>query len=416
MSSPFCYDLPLAVLPNSRYPRPIFWLMTTTTNTHFAPAARSGGEEIEQAHRTLALDPVLTQSLDAVPEIVLILNENRQIILANQGACQAVRRRHPDMLGLRPGELFECENARMAPCGCGTGEACRNCGAVLAILEAQKGEKACRECRLLRQGAEGFEALDIRVDCRPFTSREERHTVFVATDISAEKRRDVLERIFFHDILNLAGGVESLASLLADGSLTLKDAKDDLCVSASAIVQEIRSQQLLLAAEKGQLALSLSGVESREFLLELRQAFRSHSVAAGREIIVAPDAGDFSLVTDRAILTRVMGNLVKNALEASPRGSRITLGCRADAGGGVFTCHNPGCMPPQVQLQMFQRSFSTKGRGRGIGTYSVRLLTENYLEGRVSFTSTANTGTIFEVALPYSPPMAAALAPGGAAR
>jgi sensor histidine kinase regulating citrate/malate metabolism len=54
-------------------------------------------------------------------------------------------------------------------------------------------------------------------------------------------------------------------------------------------------------------------------------------------------------------------------------------------------------------LQVFQRSFSTKGRGRGIGTDSVRLLTEKYLEGRVAFTSTANTGTTFEVTLPYSP-------------
>jgi len=377
--------------------------MTSTINTQFAPAARSSCEEIEQAHRIVALDGVLTQSLDAVPEIVLVLNQNRQIILANQSACQTLRRRLPEMLGLRPGELFECENARIAPCGCGTGEACQNCGAVLAILESQKGERATRECRMLRQCAGGLEALDIRVDCRPFTSREGRHTVFVATDISAEKRRDVLERIFFHDILNLAGGMQSLASLLADGSMTLKDAKEDLCVSASAMVQEIHSQQMLLAAEKSQLALNLSRLESHEFLLELRQAYRSHSLAAECEILVAPLAGDFSLVTDRAILTRVMGNLVKNALEASPRGSRITLGCRSEGGGGVFACHNPGCMAPEVQLQVFQRSFSTKGRGRGIGTDSVRLLTEKYLEGRVAFTSTANTGTTFEVTLPYSP-------------
>jgi hypothetical protein len=221
----------------------------------------------------------------------------------------------------------------------------------------------------------------------------------------------VLERIFFHDILNLAGGLQSLATLLAGNSLSLTEAKDDLCVSASALVQEIRSQQMLLAAEHGQLALNLSRLESREFLLELRQACRNHPVAAGRDIIVAPGAEDFSLVTDRAILTRVMGNLVKNALEASPRGGRITLACRAEARGGVFTCHNPGGMTPEVRLQMFQRSFSTKGRGRGIGTYSVRLLTEKYLGGRVAFTSTADAGTTFQVALPDSPPTA----PGGSA-
>ncbi len=57
-------------------------------------------------------------------------------------------------------------------------------------------------------------------------------------------------------------------------------------------------------------------------------------------------------------------------------------------------------MPREVQLQIFQRSFSTKGLGRGLGTYSVRLLTERYLKGSVSFTSSAEFGTTFRVRCP----------------
>jgi sensor histidine kinase regulating citrate/malate metabolism len=44
---------------------------------------------------------------------------------------------------------------------------------------------------------------------------------------------------------------------------------------------------------------------------------------------------------------------------------------------------------------LFRRSFSTKGRGRGIGTYSMKLLGEKYLKGRVWFTSSPNAGTTF---------------------
>lgn len=54
-------------------------------------------------------------------------------------------------------------------------------------------------------------------------------------------------------------------------------------------------------------------------------------------------------------------------------------------------------------LQIFQRSFSTKGGGRGIGTYSVKLLTENYLQGRVAFVSTAEAGTTFTATYPIHP-------------
>ena len=372
--------------------------------THFAPACRLGAGEIEQTHRLLSQDGVLVQSLDAVPELVLILNQHRQIIYANRAACELLQRGLPAMLGLRPGELMECENARTAPSGCGTGEGCRTCGAVLAILEAQAGQKASRECHLLRSGANGIEALDLRVACHPFPWQGESHTVFVASDISAEKRRDVLERMFFHDILNLAGGVEGIAMLLTEDTTAIEDLKGDLNAAAAALVREIRSQQMLLAAEKAQLAVNLSQVNARDLLLELRQSYKNHPVAADREIVLAPDAGDFTLTSDPAILSRVLGNLVKNALEASPTGGRVTLGCRAEASGGVFTCHNSGFMPPDVQLQVFQRSFSTKGPGRGIGTYSVKLLTEKYLQCQVTFTSTLEAGTTFSVLLPPSPP------------
>ena len=51
-------------------------------------------------------------------------------------------------------------------------------------------------------------------------------------------------------------------------------------------------------------------------------------------------------------------------------------------------------------MQIFKRSFSTKGKGRGLGTYSVRLLAENYLKGKAGFISNEKEGTIFFVDLP----------------
>lgn len=57
----------------------------------------------------------------------------------------------------------------------------------------------------------------------------------------------------------------------------------------------------------------------------------------------------------------------------------------------------------EVQLQLFQRSFSTKGQsGRGIGTYSMKLLSERYLGGKVEFTSREPEGTVFTLTIPKS--------------
>jgi sensor histidine kinase regulating citrate/malate metabolism len=59
-----------------------------------------------------------------------------------------------------------------------------------------------------------------------------------------------------------------------------------------------------------------------------------------------------------------------------------------------------GTIPEDVRLQIFQRSFSTKGSGRGLGTYSMKLFGENYLHGRVYFRTNEKQGTTFTIELP----------------
>ena len=78
-------------------------------------------------------------------------------------------------------------------------------------------------------------------------------------------------------------------------------------------------------------------------------------------------------------------------------GGIVTAGLRLEQGRAVFWVSNPEVMPESVRLQVFKRSFSTKGHDRGLGTYSIKLLTENYLDGEVGFTSEAPEGTTFWV-------------------
>jgi len=69
-------------------------------------------------------------------------------------------------------------------------------------------------------------------------------------------------------------------------------------------------------------------------------------------------------------------------------------------------------LDPRVALRVFQRSFSTKaGQGRGLGTFSMKLFGENYLGGRVSFTSLQEAGTTFSLERPAPARWRGALAP-----
>ena len=100
-------------------------------------------------------------------------------------------------------------------------------------------------------------------------------------------------------------------------------------------------------------------------------------------------------------MLRVLGNMLKNGLEATAQGQTVTMDCLDQGQEVVFAVHNPAVIPEEVQLQVFQRSFSTKGQpGRGIGTYSMKLLGEQYLGGKVAFVSRSPEGTTFTLTLP----------------
>jgi sensor histidine kinase regulating citrate/malate metabolism len=53
-------------------------------------------------------------------------------------------------------------------------------------------------------------------------------------------------------------------------------------------------------------------------------------------------------------------------------------------------------------VKIFKKTFSTKGSGRGLGTYSAKLLTEKFLKGRMYFESNADIGTIFYAVYPLT--------------
>ncbi|MCM0755888.1 PAS domain-containing sensor histidine kinase [Desulfovibrio aminophilus] len=377
-------------------------MMTERMPTFFAPAERADRDTILQQARAF-METHCDKLMHAVPIMILVVNGQRQAIFANTTCLDLFGLKPEDALGMRPGDLFGCVHSRETEGGCGTTEYCTNCGAVRAMLAGLAGTRAHQQCRMLRQDAGHTEALELDVTVDPYELEGEQFAVLSIKDVSHEARRRVLERLFFHDVLNVVGGVRGLAEVLrGEAPESLGRISGILFESLDYLADEILSQKDLIAAENNELQPRPADLRALEFLLETGDAFAKGPAAKGVTVAVAPEARDFALRADPLLLRRVVGNMIKNAIEASRPGQTVLLGCRVEDGEGVFWVRNEAVMPREVRLQIFNRSFSTKGQGRGLGTYSILLITERYLRGRAEFSSRKGEGTMFRVVLPLA--------------
>lgn len=371
--------------------------------TAYAPAERSSDAEIETQVRYFLLNPHFARLYDAVPDIVMILNENRQIVFANAALLDLLDlQREFFRGGQRPGEMLDCVHAGDEEGeGCGTTEFCSTCGAVQAIMGSLTGRVTTRECRISR--ADG-DPLDLYVWASPLEENGQTYSVVVIKDISHEKRRQALEKVFFHDVLNVVANIMASADLLREAGPVEDEVelRANLFNFSQQLAGEIAAQRSLAEAENNELVVHLTTVSSLDVMKAVAKLYAFYDYAALRTIVIAPDAHDVTITSDTVLLQRVLGNLVKNALEASSAGETVTLNCTNGGANVAFSVHNAAFMPRQVQLQVFQRSFSTKGIGRGLGTFSVRLLSERYLGGSVSFSSSKREGTTFRAVYPLS--------------
>jgi signal transduction histidine kinase len=330
----------------------------------------------------------------------VILNRYRQIVYANKAFHRYVQSiGEPSPLGKRPGEALHCIHATESEGGCGTTEFCRTCGAVFSILKCQDDRENTSECLISRPPK--LDSLELSVTATPMILNGERYTVFAVLDISHEKRRKALERIFFHDVLNTVGNINGFIELMAHATAEEKqDYQILLGMLTRKLIDEIQSQRDLEAAENNEMQIMPSPLQIISFLEDQCTFYRRHLVADGKSIDIATQSESSTIYTDPTILGRVVGNMIKNALEASGPGGSVTVGCQLQDQHIKIWVHNSTAMPRLVQLQVFQRSFSTKGKNRGLGTYSIKLLTERYLNGAVSFSSSAEEGTTFRIVLP----------------
>ncbi|HEX8985573.1 MAG TPA: ATP-binding protein [Bryobacteraceae bacterium] len=367
---------------------------------------RAGQAEIDAQAKLLEAVPAVARILDAVPAMLMILNRQRQVVLANNSLARFAGAEDPEELrGLRSGEIFGCIHASHAPDGCGSTEACTACGALKAMQSALIGRASTQHSRLVCITDRHEAQLELEVSASPLEIAGQAFTLVYLVDASDRTRRHWFERAVIPQALGLSTELEILTATIANPASddALRSGCSPMLLAASRrLTSLLREIPEMAEAEAGGYACATVRVAAAELLTAAAGQTANDAAALGRRILFEPWDEDLAVDTDPMLARRILEKILLNALEATPVGGTVTLGCRNVEAGVELWIHNSGAIPRHTQLQIFQRSFSTKGPGRGYGTYFVKLMTERCLGGAVSFRSEAGEGTTFVVRLPRS--------------
>jgi K+-sensing histidine kinase KdpD len=367
--------------------------------SHFAKPDRSSDDEIRSDFDNLASEKLFLDVFGTFSGIAAILDINRQIVYGNNELLGLLGIESLDLvLGKRPGEAVSCLHSNENQFGCGTSAACSVCGAVNAIIASQEtGEKSVRETRITTTQNGIIKSLDLKVTSAPLLIHGKQYYVFTMLDISNEKRKEILERIFLHDLLNSAGSLNGILTMLkAETDPEEERALIEMSEEASNdIVEEIIMHRKLRQAENGDLVPDFKLYKVADIVNSVVEKIKGDIVSRNKKIQISEIPDDIYFETDRMLFSRVLTNLVRNALEATDEGGNVKIRVMDSTNNVRFEVQNNVIMKQEVKHQIFQRSFSTKGTGRGTGTYSIKLLTEHYLNGIAGFVSTDDFGTIF---------------------
>jgi PAS domain S-box-containing protein len=280
--------------------------------------------------------------------------------------------------------------------------------AAVSIVREGIGDREC-----LIEGEQG-RLTPVSLSCTQIQRKGRPAGGFIMTlrDISERKRLDELrqgaERIMRHDLRNALNGIVGFSSLLSmDQSLDPEQRDNARLIEQGArlMTDQIDAYLYLQAIERGAFHPDLAAVDlvpvainAMEMLASLssgrnvrtRFLFNNGPVADGKTCIVPG-------IT--ALLFGMMTNLIKNALEAAPFGSMVTV--RIDTGKtAVFSVHNFGVIPGEIRSRFFTQ-YVTFGKktGSGLGTYSARLVVEA-LNGTIGFTTSDEAGITVRVEFP----------------
>lgn len=229
--------------------------------------------------------------------------------------------------------------------------------------------------------------------------------------LEAARLREDVEHITRHDLKGpLAGVIGLIQSLADDESTSPGKQKEQLRLieeTALQVLDMINLSSELFKIETGRFKLDAKPVNIGDILRRIVGI--SGTSFAGKNLSVTmetgiPDGKEMPQAFGDAMLCySLFQNLVKNACEAAPEGSKVSVALN-DQDPLRIVIENRGAVPEEIRGRFFDK-FVTNGKigGTGLGTYSAKLLAEAQAGQIMLDVSDERDTTSITVVLPRAP-------------
>lgn len=215
-----------------------------------------------------------------------------------------------------------------------------------------------------------------------------------------------------HELRTPLAVIRSNAELALSRPRSVEEYRETLeaCLRASSRMAALVDGLLTLArADAGRLETEFKAVDLRAIVEEAVDHFGPQAAVA--KVAISTTLEEPVIVRgDLPLLSRVVGNLLSNAIRYTPAGGSVHLGLSTDGPDALLVVEDTGCgIPLEDQPRVFERFFrADKARsrtvgGNGLGLAICKSLVEVH-HGRIGFTSIADRGTRFEIRLPLAAP------------
>jgi signal transduction histidine kinase len=229
-----------------------------------------------------------------------------------------------------------------------------------------------------------------------------------APDADAIPRQEVRKAV--HEASNPLTIIRNYVNLLSAKFAADKDTQRDLAIiggeieRVAGILQGLGAKRDPAATGEGGPAtwVDINQVISELVRMSLDTLFLPNKV----NVQIDLDPGMGSILTQRDQLKQVLLNLAKNAVEAMPRGGKLSFATTRSEhkgkGCAVISVHDTGTgLPEHVRQQLFQPAVSTKGgEHAGLGLYISKNLVKS-MGGEIECDSSPS-GSTFRIFLPMA--------------